>query len=190
LVTHLHGVRFAALLAAGLAATSSFAAGSAEATPAKDPPAASAKAPPGSAEATPGPPADAPAAIPSWKGAYTGARSQRGERYYARRYGVDQLQVRSISSGSSLEFRYRVLDAEKAAVLNDKSAKPYLVDQKTGSRLTVPTMEKIGMLRQTATPEPERQYWMVFANPGKLVKPGQRVDVVIGAFRATSLTVE
>jgi len=31
---------------------------------------------------------------------------------------------------------------------------------------------------------------MIFANPGKLVKPGQRVDVVIGAFRANSLTVE
>jgi len=59
-----------------------------------------------------------------------------------------------------------------------------------GSRLTVPTMEKIGMLRQTATPEAGREYWMVFANPGKLVKPGQRVDVVVGAFRASSLTVE
>jgi hypothetical protein len=173
------GVRLAVALLAGLAPPA-FAAGSGEATPAKDPPAASAKVPP----------AEAPAAIPSWKGAYTGARSQRGEMYYARRYGVDQLQVRSISSGSSLEFRYRVLDAEKAAVLNDKGAKPYLVDQKTGSRLTVPTMEKIGMLRQTATPEPGREYWMVFANPGKLVKPGQRVDVVVGAFRASSLTVE
>lgn len=186
MVTHLHGVRFAALLAAGLAAASSFAAGSAEATLAKDPP-GSAKATPGSAEAGAAPAQPAGVVV---RPPHAGARSQRGEMYYARRYGVDQLQVRSISSGSSLEFRYRVLDAEKAAVLNDKSAKPYLVDQKTGSRLTVPTMEKIGMLRQTATPQPEREYWMVFANPGKLVKPGQRVDVVIGAFRATSLTVE
>jgi hypothetical protein len=31
---------------------------------------------------------------------------------------------------------------------------------------------------------------MVFSNPGKLVKPGQRVDVMIGPFRAESLTVE
>ncbi|HWY73678.1 MAG TPA: hypothetical protein VNW98_08550 [Burkholderiaceae bacterium] len=169
------GVRLAVALLAGLA-TPVFAAGSAEATPAKDPP-SSVKAAPGSA---------------GWvsRPAYAGARSQRGERYYARRYGVDQLQVRSISSGSSLEFRYRVLDPDKAAVLNDKNAKPYLVDQKTGNRLTVPTMEKIGLLRQVASPEAGREYWMVFANPGKLVKPGQRVDVVVGAFRATSLTVE
>jgi hypothetical protein len=121
---------------------------------------------------------------------YAGARSQRGEMYYARRYGVDQLQVRSTSSGSSLEFRYRVLDAQKAAVLTDKRAKPVLIDQKTGNRLTVPTMEKIGELRQTAAPEEGREYWMVFANPGKAVKPGQRVDVVIGAFHVSGLTVE
>jgi len=36
----------------------------------------------------------------------------------------------------------------------------------------VPTVEKIGALRQTATPEPGHEYWMVFSNPGKLVKQG------------------
>jgi len=32
--------------------------------------------------------------------------SERAEMYRARRFGVDQLRVRYISSGSSLEFRY------------------------------------------------------------------------------------
>jgi len=144
---------------------------------------------PGSAEATPGSAKATPGAEVS-RAPYAGARSLRGETYIARRVGVDQLQVRSTSSGSSLEFRYRVLDAQKAALLSDKRASPVLIDQKTGDRLTVPTMEKIGALRQVANPEPGREYWMVFANPGKRVKPGQRVDVVIGAFRAISLTVE
>jgi hypothetical protein len=31
---------------------------------------------------------------------------------------------------------------------------------------------------------------MIFANHGKLVKPGQRVDIEAGAFRVSSLTVE
>jgi hypothetical protein len=149
----------------------------------------SAKATPGSAEATPGSVKAVPTAAVS-RPPYAGARSLRGETYIARRFGVDQLQVRSTSSGSSLEFRYRVLDAQKAAMLSDKRATPVLIDQRTGNRLTVPTMEKIGALRQVANPEPGREYWMVFANPGKLVKAGQRVDVVIGAFRASSLTVE
>jgi hypothetical protein len=110
--------------------------------------------------------------------------------YRARRFGVDHLRVRSISSGSSLEFRYRVVDPDKAQLLTDKRAKPVMIDQATGNKLEVPTMEKIGELRQTATPEQGREYWMVFANRGKLVRPGQRVDVIIGSFRAEGLTVE
>jgi hypothetical protein len=117
-------------------------------------------------------------------------RSQRAEMFYARRFGVDHLQVRYTASGSSLQFRYRVLDAEKAKILNDKRANPYLIDRETGNKLAVPTMEKIGTLRQVATPEEGREYWMVFSNPGKLVKPGQRVDVVIGSFRVEGLLVE
>jgi hypothetical protein len=116
--------------------------------------------------------------------------SDRAEMYRLRRFGVDHLRVRSISSGSSLEFRYRVVDPDKAQMLTDKRAKPFMIDQTTGNKLAVPTTEKIGELRQTATPEPGREYWMVFSNPGKLVKPGQRVDVMIGPFRAESLTVE
>jgi pyruvate/2-oxoglutarate dehydrogenase complex dihydrolipoamide acyltransferase (E2) component len=117
-------------------------------------------------------------------------RSQAAAKWYARRYGVDHLQVRTTASGNSLEFRYRVLDLEKAKVLNDKRAVPSLIDVQTGNRLAVPTMEKIGALRQTSTPELGREYWMVFTNPGKMVKPGQRVDIVIGTFRVSGLIVE
>src|SRR4029077_19802306 len=79
--------------------------------------------------------------------------SDRAEMYRVRRFGVDHLHVRSISSGSSLEFRYRVVDPDKAQILTDKRAKPFMIDQTTGHKLPVPTMEKIGELRQTATPE-------------------------------------
>lgn len=130
------------------------------------------------------------AAVPSWKAAYAGARSQRGERYYGRMFGVDQLEVRSTASGSSLEFRYRVLDPGKAAVLQDQRQRPLMIDRATGVRLTVPTVEKIGELRQAVKPEAGREYWMIFANPGKLVKPGSRVDIVVGPLRVSGLYVE
>jgi hypothetical protein len=137
---------------------------------------------------------DAPSAKTAPAAAATRAapvsRSQRAEMYYARRFGVDHLQVRSTASGASLQFRYRVLDAHKAQILNDKRATPYMIDMQTGNRLLVPTMEKIGALRQMAAPEVGREYWMVFSNPGKLVKPGQRVDIVVGPFRVEGLTVE
>jgi hypothetical protein len=116
--------------------------------------------------------------------------SQRAEQWMAARFGIDNIHVRSISSGSSLEFRYRVLDADKAAVLTDRNTTPYMIDQETGIKLAVPVMEKIGALRQTTTPQVGKQYWMIFANYGKLVKPGRRVDVVCGTFHIRGLTVE
>jgi hypothetical protein len=145
------------------------------------------------AQSPPGAPTLGAAAAPGAKvlASPTGVpRSQKAMRYFALRYGVDHLQVRSVSSGASLEFRYRVLDAEKAKILNDKRAAPYLIDWKSGAKLTVPTMEKIGALRQVATPEPGHEYWMVFSNPGKLVKPGDRVDVAAGSLRLEGLIVE
>ncbi len=121
---------------------------------------------------------------------WAGARSQRGEARYALLYGVDQMHVRWTASGSSLEFRYRVLDPDKAAVLQDKRMKPLLIDQKTGARLTVPMMEKIGELRQVSEPQPGREYWMIFSNPGKQVKPGSRVNIVVGPLYVSGLLVE
>jgi len=147
--------------------------------------------PPATTEAAPagGKPQPVSATSASPPGA-TIARSQLGETYYARRYGVDQMRVRYTASGESLEFRYRVVDPDKAGLLNDKRAEPHLIDEQTGVRLEVPVMEKIGPLRQTASPEAGREYWMLFMNRGKSVKPGHRVDIEVGPFHVRGLTVE
>ena len=110
-------------------------------------------------------------------------------QYYQRLWGVEILGVKPVSSGTMIRFSYRVVDADKAKTLNDKQATPRLVDQKTGATLVVPTMEKVGQLRQSSTPENGREYWMLFSNQGNLVRPGNRVDVVIGNFRAEGLIV-
>jgi hypothetical protein len=116
--------------------------------------------------------------------------SHLGDQWNTARFGIDQIRLRTVSSGSSIEFRYRVVDADKAAILTDRNSSPYLVDQQTGIRLDVPVMEKIGALRQTVTPKPGREYWMVFANHTKSVKPGGRVDVYCGTYHIRGLTLE
>jgi hypothetical protein len=109
------------------------------------------------------------------------------KRYYGLIWGVEILGVKVVSSGLMLRFSYRVLDANKAKVLNDKKATPLLIDQKSGAKLEVPTLEKVGQLRQSPPPENGHEYWMVFSNKGEVVRPGSRVDVVIGNFRAKGL---
>jgi hypothetical protein len=110
--------------------------------------------------------------------------------YYQDIWGIDSLTVRSTESGELIRFSYRVLNAAKAGQLNDKKSEPALIDPRAGVQLVVPSLEKVGQLRQSSTPEEGRVYWMAFSNPRKVVKKGDRVDVHIGTFRAQGLVVD
>ena len=116
--------------------------------------------------------------------------SKRASLYYTQMWGIDSLSVKTVESGELVRFTYRVLDANKAKALNDKRLKPSLIDPQAGVKLVVPSLEKVGQLRQSTTPEAGKKYWMVFSNKGRHVQPGHRVDVVIGNFRAEGLVVE
>jgi hypothetical protein len=116
--------------------------------------------------------------------------SKRAVEYYGYIWGVDSLSVKWAESGEVIRFSYRVLDADKAQPLNDKKNEPALIDPQAGVKLVVPSLEKVGQLRQSAPPEAGRSYWMAFSNKGRLVKRGDRVDVVIGKFRALGLVVD
>ena len=110
--------------------------------------------------------------------------------YYQGAWGVDSLTVKYTESGEIIRFSYRVVDPQKAATLNDKSAEPSLIDPQAGVKLVIPEMEKVGKLRQSSTPIAGKSYWMAFSNSGRRVRPGDRVDVQIGNFRAQGLVVE
>lgn len=90
-----------------------------------------------------------------------------------------------------LDFRYQVVDPERAKPLMDRSTKPYLIHYASGAKLIVPTPPKVGALRQKS-PEPQtgKTYFIIFSNPGKLVKKGDTVAVVIGEFRTEDLVVQ
>jgi hypothetical protein len=112
------------------------------------------------------------------------------KNYYVAAWGLDKLKVSYTSSGNLIRFSYRVADPERAKVLSEKSATPYLLGQKSRALLQIPVMDKVGPLRQTGTPLAGQEYWMVFSNKGNLIKPGDRVNVMIGSFHADGLMVE
>jgi hypothetical protein len=114
----------------------------------------------------------------------------RAGQYYRHLWGIDQLSVREAESGQILRFTWRVVDAERAAPLNDQKVEPTLIAPERGVSLVVPVLDKIGQLRQTVPPEPGRTYWMAFSNKGHLIRRGDRVNVVVGTFRAEGLVVD
>jgi hypothetical protein len=114
----------------------------------------------------------------------------KARQYYALIWGIDSLAVKSVESGEMIRFTYRVVDPEKAKTLNDKKNEPSLIDPRAGVKLVVPALEKVGKLRQSSTPQAGKVYWMAFSNKGGYVKPGHRVNVEIGQFRASGLVVQ
>ena len=106
------------------------------------------------------------------------------------RWGVKILAVRRAAAGHMLDFRYRVVDARKAAPLFVRQTKPYLIHQRSGKTLGVPETAKLGPLRNSNIPQAGRVYWMFFGNPGGFVRTGDKVSVAIGDFRVADLIVE
>jgi len=114
----------------------------------------------------------------------------RAGKYYKMVWGIDALSVKLTESGNMVRFSWRVLDPQLAKPLSEKEAQTSLVDPQAGVSLVVPTLENIGMMRQASTPESGKSYWMAFSNKGRIVKKGDRVNVVIGQFRADDLAVD
>jgi len=117
--------------------------------------------------------------------------SRREEMYYASVWGVDSLSAKAVESGEIIRFSYRVVDSNLAKTVNDKTLEPSLIDPQAGVSLVVPSLEQVGMLRQSSNkPEVGKSYWMAFSNSGRRVKRGDRIIVQIGKFRADGLIVE
>jgi hypothetical protein len=110
-------------------------------------------------------------------------------RPYREQWGVEVVGIRQSAAGHMLDFRYRVVDPVKAAPLFARRTKPVLLHERSGTRFVVPTPPTTGPLRSSNTPQAGRTYFMFFSNPGGFVKPGDRITVEIGEFRAPHLEV-
>lgn len=123
-------------------------------------------------------------------GPSTAAPHPREKTLTKRVWGVDVVGVHRLAAGTMLEFRYKVLDEQKAAPLFVRKTSPVLQHEATGAKLAVARTAKTGPLRSSEPPEAGRVYWMFFKNPGGFVKAGDRVSVSIGEFRVDGLVVK
>ncbi|MEW6218947.1 MAG: hypothetical protein AB1634_05345 [Thermodesulfobacteriota bacterium] len=126
-------------------------------------------------------------------GAALAADQEGWEDRLAARWGVKIESLRLSGAGNVLDFRFRVLEPDKAAPLLDREFTASLTDEKRGTVVGVPSSPKVGPLRQTTRggqPEADRVYFVMFSNPYRLIKAGDPVTVVIGDFRLEHLSVE
>lgn len=111
-------------------------------------------------------------------------QSQRREDW-----GIQVESAMLSAAGYMVDFRFRVLDAKKAAPLFDRKVMPVMTDQATGAKFIVPSPPKVGQLRSGGRIEEGKTYFMFFANPAKYVKSGNKITVEVGDFVAQDIVL-
>ena len=120
-----------------------------------------------------------------------GAEKEKSTKSIKEKWGVDNFRVRLTSAGYMLDVRYRVYDKTKAKPLFSRKLRPYAIEEASNVKYGVPASPKVGFLRQAPSHIKEnKEYFLMIANPGKRLKPGDKLTLVIGDFRIEHLTIE
>ena len=82
-------------------------------------------------------------------------------------WGIQVERAVLSAGGYMVDFRFRVLDAAKAAPILVRSVSPQLIDQATGATFIVPSPPKIGQLRRWPDPGGHSLLYPV-RQPGKV----------------------
>lgn len=108
--------------------------------------------------------------------------------------GVELVGVRLSASDFLIDLRYRVKDVVKAQALLERKLQPVLVNETTGDRFYIPQVPKVGALRQSATAKQpaqlDRVYFMLFANPDRKLRSGEKVTLYAGESVVKGLVVQ
>jgi hypothetical protein len=107
------------------------------------------------------------------------------------KWGIEIVRLKLTAAGHILDLRYRVIDPVKSFPVFDTKIKPVLIDEQTGRDLSIYTAPRIGGMRQKARrPEAGRVYFILFNNPGDLVKEGNKVTLKIEDMKVQHIPVE
>ena len=108
--------------------------------------------------------------------------------------GVELVGVRLSGADFLIDVRYRVKDVAKAQALMERKVHPVLVNEATGERYYVPQAPKLGSLRQSATAKQpvqlDKVYFMLFANPDRKLRSGEKVTLHAGESTVKGLVVQ
>jgi hypothetical protein len=108
--------------------------------------------------------------------------------------GIKVSGLRLSAAGYMLDFRYRVIDPEKASPLMEYKVKPFMLVETTGARLDIPDTPKLGLLRQrprnNSGAVKDHDYFIMFSNLGRRLKTGDKVSIVVGETVIEHLSIQ
>jgi hypothetical protein len=102
------------------------------------------------------------------------------------RSGVRIVRVTVSGDGGLVDLRYQVADSDKAAALHDPSTPPLVIDERTGGVVSRLFMGHT----HSQPPKVGLTYYLIFENPGDLVRAGTKVSVQLGDARVEHVRVQ
>jgi len=106
-------------------------------------------------------------------------------------WGIEPVHIRITAAGYMIEFRYKIMDTEKALILSDRKDFPHLQALKSRARLSVPYGPTVGFLKSNRRfIKKGKNYITMFSNEGKHLLPGDKVTIDIKGQVSPELTLQ
>ncbi len=108
-------------------------------------------------------------------------------------WGVEPIFLRVTANGYMVEFRYRVIDTEKALVLAARKIElmPRLKAMKSNARLAVPFFTTVGFIKSNRRfLKKGKNYTTFFANQGEHMLKGDKGRIQVPGQQSPILTLE
>jgi hypothetical protein len=102
------------------------------------------------------------------------------------RSGVRLVRVSTTGGGGLLDLRYQVVDADRAQSVHDAETPPIMIDERSGLLVSQLFMGHM----HHGQPKPGVSYYLIFLNPGNIVRAGSRVTVQLGDARVPHVVVQ
>ncbi len=102
-------------------------------------------------------------------------------------YGIDVKLVAVSAGGGLIDFRYQVVDPDRAnPIIHDSALLPKLVNEETGATLVLTKLPH----HQGVDLQLGGTYFFLFANASNALEPGSSVTLIIGDARMEHLVVQ
>lgn len=106
-------------------------------------------------------------------------------------WGIEPIHARVTANGFMIEFRYKVIDPEKALILSDRKDFPYMISQKSRAKLSVPFFPTVGYVKSNRRfLHKDRNYSAIFSNENQHMLRGDQVKIQLKDQISPAITLQ
>ncbi len=108
-------------------------------------------------------------------------------------WGIEPVHLRVTAGGYMIEFRYRVIDKDKALILTARKIElmPRLKAMKSNARLAVPFFRTVGFIKSNRKFLKEgKNYTVFFANQGEHLLRGDEARIQVPGQQSPIMTLQ